>query len=567
MKYIDSCKNRCIFIIKIFLFSILFIWIYVFYLQIIKYNYFFEKSCLNFTRYKNINGLRGSILDRNGIPIVTTSPILKLIWNNRPKKLSVDDEKILFFLKEYLKIDFLEKIKNNTEDKILLINDLNFEQLSLILECFPNSNRILIETSSKRNYKYNTLACHTIGYINFIENSGKTGLEKIFNKNLEGKIGTEKLIVNSIGSVLLSEIINKAEEGEDVITTLDLEMQKSLERSIPEDFFGSGVIINPENGAILAIVSSPRFDPNIFLSSIDNKTWNNFLENKTLLNRCFLATYPPGSIFKLVCMTAMLEEGLINEKTSWFCSGGVDFKDRCYHCDYRLGHGPIDIKNTISKSCNTPFFLASISNLTIDLIYKYATIFGFGKPTGSCFNELNGLVPNKQWKKSIKNEKWYKGETLSVSIGQGATIVTPIQIARLIGGIMTGYLVKPRILEDEDILKNKLNIRFETLNIIKEGMNLSTKEGSNRILKSLKNWEIFAKTGTAQVRMLPPKDNKLKKDELKIKKYQHHGLMACYAKNKKCEPFVLVIVIENVGSSRVAVSCAKEFFKDYESKI
>lgn len=562
MNKLYRIKEKSHFAYKIFIILIFYIWLYIGYLQIFMYNYFLIKSKNNYTRYKNIYGIRGSILDRNGLVIATTAPFIKLYWNKKPYKISENDRVLINFLQDNLKIELNEKdllIKNN-QSKFLLCENLSLENICIISENLGNQDRIILEDYTKRIYKYDNLACHAIGYIDSRENSGISGIEKICNYNLKGHIGKEKLIVNSIGSVLNLETIKQPIEGFNIKTTLDLKLQKIIEKIIPDNVSGSVIIMDPENGDIFALLSSPRYDPSIFLSKINNEAWEDLQNKKVLLNRCFQATYHPGSIFKLICTIAMLEEGIINTDTKWFCSGSFEYKNRFYSCVNKNGHGLIDIKDAVAYSCNIPFFINSISKLNIDLINKYANYYGLGQITESLFNEESGLIPSKNWKKKIFGEQWYTGETISVSIGQGSLTTTPIQLAIVISSIVTGFKVKPRILESEKIIKKSIGIKSESLNILKEGMHMASKKGSCKSLKNLKNWKIYGKTGTAQVCSM-----KLSKSNESDMSKKHHGLFACYAENKiDNKGFVIVIVIENCGSSSIPTSYAKRFFIEYD---
>jgi penicillin-binding protein 2 len=557
---------------KIFICFIIFLSIilfYLWYLQIYNYDFFVKKSIANFTRFKTVNSIRGSIIDRKGFTLASTEIFFQLLWNKKPYKLSEEDNKLLFFIENSLgiKVSYDDLIKRNGLHTVIIENDFKFIHLSMLLENFPTSDRIIIKKCNKRIYPYNMLACHTIGYLNSIHQDGITGIEKICNENLEGVNGTEKVIVNSTGNIISSETVDESKAGRDIMVTLDYTMQSLLEQTITEDISGCALIMEPDTGALRAVVSSPRFDPSLFLHKIDSDTWNNFSHNKNLLNRCFQALYPPGSIFKMVTAVALLEENISNKYKTWFCNGAIEYKGRQYHCNLKKGHGEMNLRRAVCHSCNIPFYSVAMDNtIAIDTLYKYASLLGLGKKTNSKFFEQQGIVPNSQWKRDTYNEKWYTGETLSVTIGQGPTLVSPIQVARLMGAIMTGYLVKPRILEEELIEKNYIPIHSETLAAIKEAISQGVKEGSSITLKSLSQWDIYAKTGTSQVCALPTEENK---NQEVIKERRHHGIIACYVKHKykPINPFVLVLVLENIGTSRVAAAYAKKFLLEFQKTI
>jgi penicillin-binding protein 2 len=557
--------KRSRFVIKCFSYALLIIIIYCFILQIYYYDYFYTKSINNFTRYRKINSTRGEIVDRNGFTLASNQYFFELWWNKKPFKYNEEDNEIINFIENILTISIDKNLlqKKNNDNAICFSKNVDFNHLGIILEKYPTSKRIMIKESQRRIYLFNNFACHTIGYLNYI-NEGITGIEKICNENLEGTPGCEKIIINSTGTILQSEIIDESVAGKPIKLTLDFEMQSILEKVIGTNNFGCGLIFDPENGSLRALVSSPRFDPNIFLDKIDNDVWKNFSENKNLLNRCFQATYPPGSIFKIITAVALLEENIISKHNQWFCNGQIEYKNRDYHCNLKQGHGNVTIKKAICHSCNIPFYSVAMNHsISIDTLYKYAHILGLGEKTQCIFYELPGIIPSTIWKKNKYGEKWYTGETLSVTIGQGPTQTTPIQIARLLGAIMTGYLVKPRILEDEKIEKNYIPIKKETLNIIQESISQGVQEGTSKTLKKLHQWEIYSKTGTSQVCALPTEEEKNKAIDSKKK---HHGIIACYVKHKykNIKPFVLVIVLENIGTARITAQHAKQFIAEYE---
>jgi penicillin-binding protein 2 len=366
--------------------------------------------------------------------------------------------------------------------------------------------------------------------------------------------------VNARGEIINNNCLISPKEGGMIKTTLDYYLQKIIFDIFPNNESGCAIIVDPINGSVKALYSAPTFDPHIFQDKINEENWQFLQDNKILINRAFQAAYPPGSIYKLIISLALLEEKYITNTTQWFCSGLLEYKERKYHCNNKQGHGLISINEAISHSCNIPFYLEAIKNLSIDTIYKYATSFGLGKKTGISINEVSGFIPNKVWKKKKYGEKWYTGETLSVAIGQGATTVTPIQITQIIMGIMHNYIIPPYILAEDKKDKIYLPYKPENLQIIRQNMQMSTTKGTSNLLAKLStDWKIYSKTGTVQICSLDKKNN----NQLK-KQYYHHGFFACWAKYKNDKPMIIVFIIENNGSSRNTVEIAKKFFLTYE---
>lgn len=538
------------------------IFLYIGYLQIFCYKIFKKKSISNCTRYKTIEGLRGIITDSHGTVIAMTQPVFQLLWKKYPKNLKKEDYHILKFLEELRnkEINIAPFSENNGTQEIVILSNISFQELSLILEKFPNHPRIRISHTLERYYPQKNLFAHLIGYLNQDTQEGIFGLEKICNQKLVGKRGLSEHTINSKGSILKQEILVTPESGTRIETTLDITIQKALFDVFPQDEAGCALVIDADNGALKALCSFPTFDPHIFLHQLTKEEWQKITTNNALLNRAFQAQYPPGSLYKLIIALLMLEEKLITPQTKWFCNGHISFKNRNYHCNKKHGHGIISIEESLAHSCNIPFYMAAIEGVSIDLIYKYGASFGLGKPTGLFFNENKGLIPSKQWKKKRHGLPWFQGETLSACIGQGATTVTPIQLSQIIMGIMKGYIISPHIFKEEKKEKIFLPYKKENLAIIQNSMKMGTKKGSSKILSRLNDWTIFAKTGTAQVVAIQNGQQK----EIEKKK-QHHGLFACFAQYKEEKPLIVVFVIEHNSSSLHTVKVAARFFKKLEN--
>ena len=561
-QYLLSLK-RSHYVSKAIIFFIILTWTYIGYLQIFQGERYQEKSVKNFTRYTQTQAVRGMIVDCNGIPLAITKPFVTLLWNSKPSQLSEDDKELLSFIKNECLIT-IEKDLFNSEDLYVALSDkLSFEQLSILLEKYPSHNRLSLRVNTSRTYPFSPCACHIIGYLSFAQNSGISGIEKLYNESLFGKQGVQEAIIDARGKILKTEDIVKRFSGETIITTIDSEVQNILEKIFPNTIKGCAIIMDAETGALRAALSSPRFDPEMFLSRINIEDWNKYIEDECLVNRFGKGEYAPASLFKLVSVTAMLEEGYADSNKKWFCPGFIEFKGRRYHCHKKTGHGTINLLRAMSVSCNIPFYSAAIEGLSIDTLSHYAKMLGLGQKTDIGLPESVGIVPSRLWKKSTYKQPWYQGETLSVIIGQGATVSTPLQLARMVNAIMTGNLVKPHILASEEIQKKSIPISNQTRSMLKLAMKCATLEGSAWPLRGLKNWDIYSKTGTAQVCSLEKSTEKKDFDHKKM----HHGLLACYASYKKNPPFVLIIIMEHVNTSSVTAQFARSFFDLYEKHL
>ncbi|HEX4069509.1 MAG TPA: penicillin-binding transpeptidase domain-containing protein, partial [Candidatus Babeliales bacterium] len=314
-------------------------------------------------------------------------------------------------------------------------------------------------------------------------------------------------------------------------------------------------VLNPADGAIVALVSRPHFDPNMFLDPISHEQWQGLQEKNPFLNRAFDASYPAGSTFKLVTISAALERNIISEDELWNCKGYTLFGGRKYWCARRCGHGEISVKKAVAESCNTLFFEIG-KKIDIDVLAEYAHKFGLGKKTNIVFPEKVGLIPNREWKFDYKGERWWPGETLSVSIGQSFLLATPIQIACMIASIFTGYLVAPRLLINEPVVTNPLDIKPETIAFLQKSMKSVVKSGTGKSVRKIKDMTIYAKTSTAQTSDF----SKRKLDE----KYLEHGWFVGHFQYKEYDPLVMVVLVERVGAAQVATTIAKNFLIEYK---
>jgi penicillin-binding protein 2 len=314
--------------------------------------------------------------------------------------------------------------------------------------------------------------------------------------------------------------------------------------------------MEPETGAIRAMASFPAFDPNFFLNSITPEQWQEQMTtHNPLLNRICSAEYPPASVFKVVTFAAGLEEGIVDSQTNVSCKGYVHFHGRNYYCIKHSGHGRLSLKDAFAKSCNIQCFEIA-KKIKIDTLADYACRFGLGQKTNFLLPEKSGLVPTSLWKKAIKQEPWWKGETLSASIGQSYLLATPLQIARLTSAIFTGYLVKPRILEIEPIEREKLLIAETTRAFLQNAMKEAVNSGTGWRLRYFKNVDLYVKTGTAQTCAL-------NREKTSRRQLEHAWLIGHFS-YKGSKPLSLVVLIENMGSSAPAIMATKKFIEGYQ---
>lgn len=546
-----------IFLISLFVIS------YLSYLQIFQSNSFFNLGCKNFTRFEKIESPRGSITDCNGNILASNKPVNNIFWIGTGNKIfSEEQKKILHKINLIITIDedITQKIINSEKyfKKTCIKSDASNQEVAKILELIPETKNVEIQTDFKRIYPHNCVASHIIGYLGSIDSEGKMGLEMILNDLLKGIDGKLINTVNSFGKIINISEIKKSIWGSNIKTTLDLELQIAAEDSFDQDYKGCLILMDPENGSIIAMLSRPTFDPNLFVDKIKPESWQEIQKDFAFINRSLNASYPPASIFKLITISAALENGYITEDSSWYCIGKMRFKNRMLQCHKKIGHGTVSTLDAIANSCNIPFYTMA-QEIPIDLIADYAKKFGLGEKTSLILPEKSGFIPTTEWKRKTKGERWWPGETLSASIGQSFLLVTPIQIACMTSSIFTGRLNKPRILDTDKIEYKNLNIKQSTLDFLKNCMQAVVQTGTAKPLKRLKNFKILAKTGTAQTSSLLNKDENPNKLE--------HAWVVTYFMYKQEKPLTLLVMMENAGHTKPALTSARKFMRKYAKII
>jgi penicillin-binding protein 2 len=399
--------------------------------------------------------------------------------------------------------------------------------------------------------------------------AGKSGLERQYNEVLQGTDGMRRVIVNSVGKEVDRLQTQEPIPGKQIQLTIDYDLQQVAETSLgPRD--GAVVALDPRNGEILAMVSHPAPDPNDFAIRISGKEWKELNDDpsKPLLNRAIQGQLAPGSVFKIIMATAMLEDKNPAASFTTFCPGYGTFYGRQFKCwvywshTGARSHGPVDLQRAIEQSCDI-FFYNVGQRLGIDRISYYASHLGLGKKTGIDLpSEENGLVPSEEWVQRVFHRKWYAGETISVAIGQGAVTATPLQLARSIGGIAMGGIFKqPHLLKEaSNVGEERFNISEPTIEKITDGMWGVVNEGTAKALK-LTGIEFSGKSGTAQVIGYDLR-NRLGKE----KQFKDNSWFVGYAPHRTPEIVVSVIVQGGGHGSEAAGPVVRDVIKAYYDK-
>ncbi len=584
-------QERRLSLIKYVTLSILVIYLLGFwFLQIIKGKDFSEQAKNNYLETIVLRPVRGLIKDRNGKIIATSKPSFNILLSreNNPNiyndihgiasRLEVNEEDIKLRL---------EKMKDLPETEPLLVKeDVSFEEMAYIESRMGTAKKfryILVNEESKRYY-HHTEAAHILGYIGEASEKeingedlaigdiiGKAGIEKRYDRKLRGVKGKKVVEVDSIGRKLRDAPYERVlpVQGLEINLTIDIDLQKELVEAF-RDEIGAAVFMDPDNGEIFAIYSSPSYDPNEFAGHLTYEKWKDLCSdpNHPLLNRATQASYPPGSTFKILVAITALERRLINEKTTFYCPGSVTIYGRRHYCWHKGGHGFVNLHKAIVHSCNIYFYnLGKL--LDIDDIHQFANKFGFGKKSGIDLDyELSGFIPNRAWKRGNFNEPWFPGETISVSIGQGPIQVTPIQMARFISIIGNGgQEITPHINKDfHGDTTAFIGISDWTLRIIKKAIWGVVNEKGTGWRAKLEDIEVCGKTGTAQISAATAlKDSKsLPKEER-----EHAWFIGFAPKNNPMISFAIIVEHGGYGgetAAPIAKQVLEAFFKDDDEK-
>lgn len=503
-------------------------------LQIMRGSEMRRLSEQNRIRVKKIPSPRGIIYDRTGKVLADTRPSFNIYLTPediRDFSQSVDG---LARLLDCDREDVIEKMKAASgmppSFPIKIKSDIPMDEVARIEAHRVYIPGVSIQIEPKRNYPYGESFAHVIGYVSEISDEelknkkkykgyspgdyiGKYGLERSYENDLRGVDGEKRVEVDAIGREVRTLDIIDPIPGHSLYLNLDLELQLTADKAL-ETRKGAAVAVNPKTGGVLVLVSRPGFDPNKFASGITKKDWQKIALDKAhpLQNRAIQGGYPPGSTFKILLALRALDLGVINERTTFGCSGGFAYGNRVFKCWKKGGHGSVSVHRAIVESCDVFFYNVGLK-LGVDRIHDFADIVGLGRVTGIDLpNEQKGLVPSTQWKKKRYNQPWYEGETVSVSIGQGAVWLTPIQLAQLSAFVSNdGKNFKPQIVNRivstegkvvktfEPVVNAEPKIRKGVIKIVKDGMRGVVNEpGGTASSYRLENVAMSGKTGTAQ---------------------------------------------------------------------
>ena len=502
------------------------------FLQIVQHKQYEEIAENNHQRTLALRAPRGVLFDRTGRVLVENRHSFNI---SIVREHTNDLDRTIRLLSAVAGLDVAQM--RQTVDRhrgepiyrpIVVLEDASLAQVAAIMARrldfeLPD---VVVEKVFMRQYPTEALAAHLFGYVGEANDAqvgdgaatgaivGQSGIERMYNTLLMGQDGTRRVVVNSMGREIRTLEEVAPVEGRRLQLTIDYDLQKAAEDGFKHaGFNGSALIMDPRDGEVLSLVSLPAYDPNDFAAGIDRVTWAALSSDalRPLQNRAIHGRYSPGSIFKIVVATAALEEGLVDPDFRVNCGGGATFFGRHFLCHLKGGHGVVDMQTAIEKSCNVYFYTLG-NMLGVDLIHKWAEKLGMVGTTGIDLpNERENIVPSTEWKQQRTGERWYPGETISVSIGQGQVTVTPASLAVMIATIANGGTrVTPHIVRAVDegggwkaatpaAVAERVAFRPETLSALHDGLwRVVNANGTGRPAR-VQGRDVAGKTGTAQV--------------------------------------------------------------------
>ncbi|MCG2772578.1 MAG: penicillin-binding protein 2 [Desulfobacterales bacterium] len=550
------------------LFGVLFLRLW--FLQLLQGEEMQQRSEHNRIRLQDLPPWRGMILDHQGQVLVANRPSFELVVvledvGNIPLLASR--------LARLLRLDpqqLTTQLQNGKKaglHQVRVRADLAWEEMARVETFQPELPGVLIQVQPKREYRHKGMACHVLGYLGEISDVqlksgklpnykmgdylGKCGVELAWEKFLRGQRGSRRIEVDAYGRELgqLDSVVPSP--GANIYLTLDNRVQREAEACL-EGQEGAIVALDPKTGRVLALASSPTYSQEAFERGLTTQEWQKINRDKThpLENRTLKGQYPPASTFKIVMAVAGLEEKVITPGTIIYCNGAMPVGNHVFHCWRKGGHGPMNLHRAMVHSCDIYFYEVG-RRLGIDRINEWSRRFGLGAATGLDLDkEMPGLAPSSAWKKARFHQPWREGDTISVSIGQGYNLTTPIQMARVVAAIANGGSVyKPYIVEKVESpageilyrakpeVQSRLGASPATLEVVRQSLVGVVNDGTAKAAR-LPHIQVAGKTGTAQV-VAMDRDNPKKKQARGL---EDHAWFVAYAPADDPQVAVAVLV-------------------------
>lgn len=582
-----------IFILSLTSIIILRLW----FLQVYKGFEFEEKAKINRVRELRIVAPRGNIHDRHGQLLITNRPSFNVVWTRED---APDPDQVIQKLAKILDEDItsiLDRIRAGEGTPkyvpLLLKEDISWRTLAYIENNHLNLPGVRIEVVPAREYLFGNMASHTVGYLGEINKKelqrslqgeyeggdrvGKQGLEKLFETQLRGEMGMSMLEVDARGFEKKQLAEKQPLPGNDIKLTIDADLQATAEKAL-SGLAGAVIATEVNTGRLLVLASSPPLQLNEFVGGISQKAWQAMLDDplNPLPNKAIQGQYPPASTYKMITALAGLGEGLITPETVFNCTGSFRLGNRNFRCWKKTGHGEVNLKRALAESCDVYFYQLS-QDLPVDTLAAYANSLGLGKKTGiNLEHEKSGLIPTADWKLKKYKERWQQGETLTIAIGQGFNLATPLQVNVMTGAIANGGITyRPQFIEeiiDPDgkaiqmfapIRNGEFKGREANLELIRQGLIAAVNDphGTGEQAR-LEDITVAGKTGTAQVVHLSHVED-IDAEENIPYQMRDHAWFTCFAPAENPKIAVTVLVEHGRHGGSTAAPIARQILEKY----
>jgi len=491
------------------------------YMQVIRGAYYEELSRNNRIRILPVTAPRGRIMDRNDVVLADNRPALNVVVlpEDVPDVWRVASRLAPLVGRDaHLIAQAVDKGRSRPYDPVVIARDVDLEQVAKVEMEMSSLPGVSIEAVPEREYLFDDLACHAIGYIGEVSKDsldqlrdegyapgdliGKSGIEALCEKTLRGSKGRRVVEVDASGQLV--QVLEDVDPvpGDDVSLTLDKDLQAVARHGLG-DRTGAVVAMIPGTGEVLVMESTPGFNPALFAGTLTSGQWREIMEDPMhpLENRALRGAYPPGSVYKIVVSLAAFHSGVLDPDERVYCPGYYRLGRVSFGCWRREGHGSVDLVRAIVESCDVYFYGLGRA-LGVDAVASVATELGLGRKTGVLPDELSGVIPTRAWKKKRFGQPWHPGEDVIHAIGQGYIAVTPVQVAKAMSAVVNGgHVYAPRIIKSGPIrAERELNIPGRFIELVKEGLKgvVADQRGTAHALWD-KDISMGGKTGTAQV--------------------------------------------------------------------
>ncbi len=536
---------------------------------------------------------RGLMFDRNGKPVAENKQNYRIVMIRERAR---DPEAVLRKLAKIVPLTEkrIERVLRDVSQRpgfvpVSVIDHLTWEQISQVAANAPVLPGLVPEVGLSRHYPARSDFAHIVGYVGPVSDYdlantndadpllqiprfqiGKSGMEKSLEGNLRGSAGTSRIEINSLGRVMRELGRVDGVEGADIQLTTDLDLQNYTNRRL----FGESAavcVIDTQNGDVMALASSPSFDPNSFVLGISGSEYTalNTNEYRPLYNKAVSGAYPPGSTFKMVVALAALEAGLLDPSETFWCPGHLQLGRRRFHCWRRGGHGHVNLRESLKFSCDV-YYYETARRVGIDAITDMARRLGLGVKHDLPMPAISeGLTPTRAWKQAIHDEQWLVGDTFNAGIGQGFVLASPLQLAVMSARIASGKVIIPRLIRSIDgkpvptPMPEDLGIRQSSLDMVRGGMYAVTNERrgtGNRSRIVSEGMLMSGKTGTSQVRQITAAERAAgvtRNEDLPWNR-RDHALFVAFAPHDNPRYAISVVVEHGGGGSKAAAPIARD---------